>query len=201
MKRTILILFTSVLLISCKDRRQVDPNIFYINNIDSTKVDHLITQKIQQLNLETLDKGFDSIQIRVWYDPSLLKKRDLLVLKYANGDWVGLHYYMTVDWDPFNSTETITDKTFQNVKPKNGWTNFLTKLSLLKIHSLPNMADIPGLEDSWDDGNIYTVEIAIGKKYRTYSYHVPQEFKEKYWQAGNMLEILDLISVELDIPK
>lgn len=81
--------------------------------------------------------------------------------------------------------------------PKSGWDKFINELLSLKIMTLPNMDDIPGLQDNWTDGVTYNIEIATKKRYRFYSYHLPDKFEDNFWQAKNMTEILSLISTEL----
>ncbi len=194
------LLFYILLISSCTQHENLNIPSFPLKNSDSIRVDNLISQKRKQLNIESLETGFDSIQIRIWYEYSLLKKRDLIILKFTQGEWNGTFYSMIVDWDPLKTTETILSKSVKNVKPKSGWNNFTKKLVDLKLTTLPNMRDIPGLSDTWDDGTTYAVEIAAGKKYRTYSYHEPEEFKD-YWQANKMLAILEIFSKELNVPE
>jgi len=62
--------------------------------------------------------------------------------------------------------------------------------------TLPDMDSIPGLKDNWTDGVTYNVEVATKKQYRFYSYHLPDKFKDKFWQAKNITLILNLISRE-----
>ena len=81
--------------------------------------------------------------------------------------------------------------------PKSGWDKFISKLLSLKVMTLPNMEDIPGLEDNWTDGVTYNVEIATKNQYRFYGYHLPDKFEDRFWQAKNMTAILNLIQTEL----
>jgi hypothetical protein len=63
--------------------------------------------------------------------------------------------------------------------------------------TLPNMDDIPGLQDGYRDGATYNIEVVTKKQYRFYGYHLPKEFADKSWQAKNMSGILGLVSSEL----
>jgi hypothetical protein len=153
-------------------------------------------QKEKQLQLDSLESGFNSLQIRIWHDYSLVTKRELIIIKKVKDQWTGKYYDMKVDWDAFKDTETITSSKSELIAPNSGWNNFTKKLFELNIKTLPNMADIPGLINDWDDGSTYNIEIATKNQYRFYSYHEPDKFEDKYWQAKKMVEILNLVSSE-----
>jgi hypothetical protein len=154
-------------------------------------------QREHQLRLDSIESGFDSLQIRIWYDYALLVNRELIVVKRTNGKWSGHHYEIVVDWDAYKNTETIKTNKIESITPKSGWDKFIKELDSLKIMTLPNMDDIPELQDSWSDGVTYSVEIASKRQYRFYSYHLPDKFEDKFWQAKNVTEILKLISKEI----
>ena len=155
----------------------------------------LTKQKREQLKLRDLEEGFDSLQIRVWIDYSLIDFRELYTFEYQNNKWEGVYYFMRTDWNSSNLTETITETKRKIINPKSGWKDFSNKLIELEITTLPNMGDIEGLVDGWTDGTTYNVEIGTKNNYRFYSYHLPDKFTE-FWQAQNMVEILKLIEEE-----
>jgi hypothetical protein len=154
-------------------------------------------QKATQLRLDSLESGYDSLQIRIWYDYALLTQRDLVIIKQTNGKWSGEFYELNAVWNAFKNSDTITGKKIKSVIPKSGWDTFIKKLFDLKIMTLPDMDSIPGLQDNWTDGVTYNFEIATKKEYRFYGYHLPEKFEDKFWQAKNITEILKLISDEL----
>ena len=160
----------------------------------------LTKQKSEQLELDDLTKGYDSLQIRIWYDYSLINHRELIVFKYHNSKWWGYHYNLEVNWNSSNLSETIEKFDKEFIFPKTDWENFIAELLKKKILELPNMDDIKGLEDYWTDGITYNVEIGTKDKYRFYSYHLPNKFLN-FWQAKNMMEILDIVQSEFNIPK
>ncbi|MCO4294069.1 hypothetical protein NF867_14475 [Solitalea sp. MAHUQ-68] len=159
----------------------------------------LTQQKVKQLKIDSLQSGYDSLQIRIWYDYSLMTLRKLLVIKRTNNTWTATSYTMTVDWNASDLTEIVKAKKIEILNPKNGWSSFLNKLFFLQITTLPNMDNIPGLQDGWTDGISYNVEVATKKQYRFYGYHLPDKFQDKYWQAKNMVKILKLVEIELGI--
>lgn len=206
------IIFFCVLLFSCSGQdnssvsklsSQVDTATSFKKEIPTYKnggVDlfyELKKQKEKQLKLDSLESGFDSLQIRIWYDYALLINRELIIIQRTKGKWTADRYEMVVDWDSFKNTETIKTNKIKSVIPKSGWDNFINELLSLKIMTLPNMDDIQGLVDNWNDGVTYNIEVATKKEYRFYGYHLPDKFEDKFWQAKNMTRILSLISTEL----
>lgn len=160
-----------------------------------------IQQKVKQLKVDSLQNGFDSLQIRIWYDYALLSISDLVVIKQNNAAWTTISYSLTKDWDAPDSSGILRAEKIDTLIPKNGWDSFLERLFALQITTLPNMDSIPGLQDDWVDGVTYCVEVATKKQYRFYSYHLPDKFQDKYWQAKNMVDVLKLIQTELGAPK
>jgi len=209
MERLIILFF--VILFSCNRQdnsiisshsKVVDATTFKkeIPTYDDRRFDLFYTlkkQKEKQLNLDSLESGFDSLQIRIWYEYALLTNSELIVIKQTNGKWSAYHYEMTVDLDEFSNTETVKTTKVKSITPKSDWGKFINELLSLEIMTLPNMEEIPNLQDNWTDGVTYNIEIATKKQYRFYGYHLPDKFEDRFWQAKNMTGILSLISTEL----
>ena len=158
----------------------------------------LTKQKSRQLGIQNMENGYDSLQIRIWYNYPLTNLRELVVLKYTNKKWWGVYYRMNVEWDSSNMTETIVNFDKKFIFPKNGWENLISKLFQKEITELPDMKTIDGVKDYWTDGTTYNIEIGTEKKYRFYSYHLPNKFLE-FSQARNMVDILGLIETEFNV--
>lgn len=200
MKKITLILI-GIILFSCSETVKNDTAPF--NKEISTWKDgrpnlayQLTQQKREQLNLINLEDGFDSLQIRIWCKHTLVDIGDVYIFKYKNSKWEGFHYFIRVDWDNENLTENVIESKKTQFIPKSGWSNFTSNLFENKITTLPDMREIEGLEDSWHDGINYNIEIATEFNYRFYSYHLPEKFIE-FWQAKNMVEIINLIEEEI----
>lgn len=156
----------------------------------------LAKDKQTQLGLDIIENGFNNLQIRVWYDYSRVIERKLVIITNKDSAWTATVYNLKVNWD--GETETIISKQVRQVTPKSGWVNFAEKLMNLKIVTLPTMNSISGYEGG-KDGKMFNVEIASKNQYRFYSYWEPQVYQDKFWQAKNIAELLDLFRTELNV--
>jgi hypothetical protein len=82
-------------------------------------------QKEQLLKLDSLESGFDSLQIRIWYEYALVLYRDLIIIKCTNNVWIARHYHMKLKWDPNDNPETYTSIKKEDASPKSGWPGFI----------------------------------------------------------------------------
>jgi len=154
-------------------------------------------QQEKQLSLDGLETGYDSLEIRIWFDYQLIAEKDLIIVKRFDEIWTALHYQMAVDWNSEKETDSVRSKSSRRVTPKCGWNEFIDKLLSLKIMTLPNMDDVKEIENSWSDGVVYYVEIATKSQYRFYVYTNPEQFEDKFWQTTNMNKIIELVRAEL----
>jgi hypothetical protein len=156
----------------------------------------LAKAKQKQLGLDSLESGFDNLQIRVWYDFALVRERKLVVITNKDTNWTATVYNMQVDWD--GQTEIILSKKVKQVAPKSGWADFSKKLLDLNVLTLLNQDHIPNYEGGMD-GRTYNVEVATKNQYRFYGYWEPQQYQDKFSQAKNMADILELFKKELGV--
>jgi hypothetical protein len=212
MKKKVLISLISFLitvLYSCKaqvqspvlnsesNRRDTILKEIPINKNGKQSLYYKITkEKINELGLDSLESGYDSLQIRIWFDYSLAFKKHLIVLKRNSGVWHGEFY----TYKYYLSTNTIGEKSKNNVTPKSGWNHFVKELFGLKIISLPNGLEIPGLGGG-EDGASYNIEVATKNLYRYYSYWSPKSTENKFWQAKNMVQIIKLLEREFNFKR
>jgi hypothetical protein len=200
MKNIIIVLALLVNILGCCSAQTNSETTQFTKEIPATDLFYKLSQqKAKQLKIDSLENGFDSLQIRIWYDYSLITLRKLLIVKQTNSAWSARAYTMTVDWNAYKLTEKVKIKKEEKLSPKNGWDSFSKRIMDLQITTLPNMVDIPGLKDHWLDGMTYNVEVATKTQYRFYRYHLPDKFQDKYWQAKNMVDILKLVEAEFGI--
>lgn len=149
----------------------------------------------RQLGLNTLENGFDSIQIRIWYGYAFIDTSQLVILKNNNQEWVA--ELITFKYHTDNSIDSVKaiDKTSVKSQPKSGWSNFINKLFSLKITELPDFSKVKNYHDIMD-GDDVIVEISTVNSYRIFSYKEPRHFKERIPEAKRMELILELVEDE-----
>ena len=153
-----------------------------------------------KLGLKSLENGFDSLQIRLWYGYAFKDSSQLVVLRNSNGKWTSelftLVYHLNENGDALKSIskEIITRD------PKSGWGNFIDKVLKLQITTLPDMNKIKDYPD-FADGDDIIIEAAAKKYYRIYSYKEPNQVQFKIKEAKNIERILELIENEFDFKR
>lgn len=159
------------------------------------------------LGLESLEKGFDSIQIRIQYGGPNIGNR-LVVLLNKDNHWIaeiskliklpnpnfkgelGSNY-----WEAFIPTRETEVKT-----PKSGWNKFINELFNLRILSIEDESKIKGYKHGiLTDGCGVIIEIAKKNVYRWYEMAYPDYFYYNFWQAKNLSKILKLLDDEFQL--
>jgi hypothetical protein len=207
MKNVVILLTVILVFLGCKNNHNSQDSLYQFKHpTDTTFKKEIPTTaysyksdkyKEKQLGLENIESGFETLQIRLWVDYALYKGKELYIIKNKNGKWSAEVYKMMTERS-IESEDSIVSKKIKNVTPKSGWDSLLTNLVNLKIVTLPNMDNIPGLVDMIDDGVDFNIEIASKYQYRFYGYHSPEYFQDKFWQAKNMTQIVKLIREELN---
>jgi hypothetical protein len=213
LSNSLLYLIFLFFLIGCKQKDRTAENIRQLNTSDTFRYEFSVNSKGQfdsgeytsklfiekNLHLQSLEKGFDSIQIRVYYG-CVIGQEWRVILINKNKRWScevsKMIYY-------HNEKKAILDSVSRTIEykiPKSGWNKFFNKLFELKILSLEDNNRIPGFHyDIPTDGCGIGIEIATKGVYRFYSYDNPEMYSDKYWQARNVLDMLRFINKELAI--
>ena len=149
------------------------------------------------LGLDSLEDGFNALQIRVWYN-LFGKERRMVEITNKDSVWSAAVYIFRGRTE--NGTTAIASKEINQVTPASGWAYFSKRLLDLKILTLPHSFDIDGYAmASPFDGDIYSVELATKNQYRFYDYGNPAMLDRSFWQAKNMVDILQLFKDELNV--
>jgi hypothetical protein len=146
--------------------------------------------------MTNIDKGFDSIYIRLWYhDADTASLQVIEFKKPLLEDWSCA--YSVIEFDSSNVDVRSFKRVLLSKQPKSGWNIFVRKLFELNITNLRSEENIPNYE-SMTDGNSVHVEIANDTGYRVYAL--------KYLRANphiidamNMAAIIKLIAEEFNI--
>ncbi len=145
-------------------------------------------QKAAQLGLEDLAvTGYDSIQMRIWFDYSMAIERHLIILKKSKGKWTCDLWTVQSRMNSTTDSQVVKSSSVRQIDPKIGWSKFIGKLDSLHITTLPN-GPSGGM-----DGTSYNIEVATNDTYRYYSYWSPETTQAKFWGSRNMAEIIRLI--------
>ncbi|HVT85326.1 MAG TPA: hypothetical protein VHD35_08975 [Chitinophagaceae bacterium] len=159
------------------------------------------------LGLESLEKGFDSIQIRIQYGGSMIGNR-LVILVNKNNKWNAhiskLGNRQNLDYTgevvKNNREEFIPTRETEIKTPKSGWNSFINELFNLKILSIEDQSRIEGYKYGVvNDGCFVIIEIATKNVYRWYEMDEPDYFYYHLWQAKNLSRILKLVDDEFQL--
>ena len=182
MIRTALLTFALFSFIRLSGQNKVELDIPTYNNGQKGYFYESIRESSEVLGLRDLQKGVDSLEIRIWF---FRAKRDrtfgkLHIYSYENG---------------WNGQASYGSTTLVEILPKSGWNSFISKLLKKNIMTLQNQRDIEGFNLMIFDGDTYCVEVASKDTYRFYSYNSP-DMTKKYKDARKMNRILRLIKRE-----
>jgi hypothetical protein len=155
----------------------------------------MIKRDIKKTGLLSLDNGYDSMFIRLWYTYSATKQ--VVELRKTLGKWNAAFHSMELG--VVDNEISITNTTSIQGYPKSNWNVFTDKLFSLDILNLPDQSDLYNYNVD-ADGNFVVVEIATKKKYRIYSYSVPYVHLE-FPEAVKMENIMKLIEEEFGIKR
>jgi len=163
--------------------------------------DYLFTEIRKEafdLELEPIEDGFDSLQLRIWLGHSLAVKRNVVVLKNTNKQWTA--QLITYSHGHSEKGKTfISNKDVKAVTPKSGWANFIQRLFDLQILVLPNGQDIQGYRScGGTDGIDYVFESATRSKYRFYYYCNPDVNMNQFREVRNVVEFSNLLEKEFN---
>lgn len=151
---------------------------------------HNVRQLSRQLKLNPVDKGFDSLQIRVWFSHSLGKRKHLVIIERQNCEWKGRLYEMEVGYVNTLNYNLVKRYNKKNVKPVSGWQQFISELYQYKIFELS------GNSGGGADGITYCVEILTAGTYTYYSFDDPDAVSDHNDQSANMVNIITLLERE-----
>lgn len=152
----------------------------------------------QRSGLQGISKGVNIVQIRIWYSYSFLDRVPVVSLAQSKtGEWNG--DLKLIIWSFEHHPPKPKDILSRRLNPVTSWDEFYQKLENLKVLSLPSMENLPGYSGGLD-GSSYSVEVVKDNSCRSYTYHMPQDYQDKYPEAKLMVDILNEVERELGIP-
>lgn len=154
----------------------------------------------EKIGIYTLENGFDSIQIRIWYGYAFNDSAQLVILKNSKSIWSGEFLSLVYNLNDKDNFLKSISKSSVIKEPLKGWDSLITLLNKYQITTLPDDSKINGYPDM-TDGDGVVVEIATKKSYRIYSYKQPSMVKDKISEANQMEKILRVIENEFSFPR
>lgn len=121
-------------------------------------------------DLDSLEYGFDSLQIRVWLGHSMAITKHVVIISSTNQQWSGRLITITSNGE---KSRKITTRSHQ-VIPKSGWPDFGKSLSGYNIINMPQSEYNKACQNCGADGIGYSFEIATTQTYRYYKYCNPE---------------------------
>jgi hypothetical protein len=153
----------------------------------------------KKMGFATLENGFDSLYIRLWYGYSnSVDTLQLVTIQYSGGKWKARLYLLPIKVDRHTDTTIAVKQIVGDVVPRAGWQSFSSRLLAHHIMTLPDMRNIPKYPDLTGGGSSVTIEVATQRMYRIYSYTDPR-LATGHPQARDIEAILKLIREQLGL--
>ena len=143
--------------------------------------------------LDSLESGFPTLELRIWFEYSDGVDRHLIVIKKLE-HWIAECY--TYAFQVKNDSVVVSKKNIWYPIPKTGWNKFIDSLKTLGILDLPDQSKIPGMFYHYNENNVQ-IEVAQKNFYRFYSYTAPRKHLEKFQEARKIEDIMTVIEAEL----
>lgn len=145
----------------------------------------------KKLNLEPLQYGTDSLQIRILIDCGY-DTSNLWFFETKQSEWSAVFYSFKIAYN--NEHIEVRDVRSQNVLPKSGWESFSDSLIRTGILNLTDFDTFPSKYIFPTDANGVSVEIATPRKYRFYEYPsmgLNAGIKEGPWKLHQALKLIE----------
>jgi len=204
--KTIILIILVLPLISCNNRdtkndhSQKKDTIIVTKDIpvnrkgEAVLYNQLCSSRDYLGKLDTLELGYDSLQIRLWYAYHLKNPEEHIVVIKKDSTWSAeLH---DIAWFRNDDTAYIVKREIKQGMPRIGWPSFIDSLVKLNILTLPDQTKVPDMHLVYN-APVIIVEVATKTTYRQYAYTVPLDFVNKFSQARDLEKIMDLIEDQL----
>ncbi|OQP59843.1 hypothetical protein [Niastella populi] len=146
----------------------------------------------RQLKLKPIDTGFDSLQIRVWFDHSLALIKHLVIIERQNDEWKGKLYEMNVDYVDTLNYNLVKQYKKKNIDPVSGWHHLISELYK------NNILELSGNSGGGADRMAYSVEIVTVGTYTYYCFYDLKVVKDRNSES-NMANIILLLEREFNL--
>ncbi len=146
-------------------------------------------KRVDELKLRELEKGMDSITIRLWVNESLFRLGMIYEVSYTDQKWSArwIEYYESSNDQPWDKSHIywhqmnfkIDSFRVQRIAVED-LSDFLKKLEAENIYRLKTSYEVEGWESGHSDGNYFYVEVATNAFYHFSSFGEPGFYEEKF---------------------
>ena len=147
------------------------------------------------LNLYQIDKGVDSLELRVWHGLAVVQPKQLTILKYRDSSWqlTRTDYWVSNKSNWPNRDLVMLDSSFTSIQelPANILL-VIDSINSFDLRSFPSQHKIPGFRDIVADGMGFTVELATNQYYKAVVYNNPGFYKDSFNQK--MTRFLNMLN-------
>jgi hypothetical protein len=140
-----------------------------------------------------MDKGSDSVGIRIWYMDTL-NQTHYLSFGFSKNRWYGFktrYWYVPYRLDSVKTVAISSSDTIQLV---------VQTIMQMNIENIPTQEEIPGFADtgSADDKAVYFLfEIATSRYYKLMHYNCPEKHSDKFGYHRKVNSIIQTISKKM----
>ena len=172
-----------------KQDTSVANSFSYKNEQDYLKRKRIICDR---LALYDLEKGTDSLELRIWLIPSMWDPSILYILKAKDSRWTLFHYQLYMHRatsedhyydDPvieYYNNPLLDSVAMESVRPqKTNWQTYISNLQLDSLWNLQTESSIKGKTFAMLDGHRYLLELNEKGKYKYLFYTTPDFFRDK----------------------
>lgn len=207
LRQVLFLTFLLTLLISCSNKTKNTPSTKQ-ENISGLKQDTSITNSYSyrneqdylnrkniicdRLGLYDIEKGTDSLELRLWYIPSFWDPSIMYLLKVKDSRWTLFHYQIYLHTstsedhqydDPaieYFNNPIVDSVDMESVSPqKTDWNTYINNLQLDSLWGLQTESSIKGKTFNMLDGHRYLLEIKKIGAYKYLFYTAPDFFKSQ----------------------
>lgn len=201
--KTSFFIIITIILLSCTHSSKNSQIMTFKRDLppDSTGKNSLFASIIfirDSLQLDTLENGFDSLQIRIWLKYTSDLKQKSIIIKNKKGTWSAYYYEFKPKYYFGTDSLLYFEKHISEKYPKISWHDFMDKLYRYKISTLPDFTKVKGYYYPATHNDVVAIEVSTVNEYRLYNYPSPALMTE-FSEAKNVEKILNLITQEFDI--
>ncbi|RYY42662.1 MAG: hypothetical protein EOO06_20855 [Chitinophagaceae bacterium] len=143
-----------------------------------------------ELGIYSIEQSDDSIELRLWYEPSMSEPHELYILKAKDTLWKAIRYvfyqrhasYETEEYKYWDSERKpiIDSIRAESMFPRRiGWKQYAANLQIDSLWAFPSQSELKG-DYGCLDGYGYTVEIKDKRRYKALRYRCANGRSEQH---------------------